>query len=143
MSQQVPRRRFLRQAGATIALTGASPFDSLVNAFRSTEKSSNDATTRSLIADLTKSIPVWMSKTSVPGLSIAVIKDANLVWSQGFGVKSAVTKEPVTAETVFEAASLSKPAFAYAAQNHSRLKDRRMMKSTQPPLRLNELSGGA
>jgi hypothetical protein len=30
-----------------------------------------------------------------------------------------------------------------AAQNHSRLKDRRMMKSTQPPLRLNELLGGA
>jgi hypothetical protein len=30
-----------------------------------------------------------------------------------------------------------------AAQNHSRLKDRRMMKSTRPPLRLNELLGCA
>ena len=46
-----------------------------------------------------------MSKNFVPGLSIALIKDANLVWSQGFGVKSAVAKEPITAETVFEAAS--------------------------------------
>ena len=115
MSQQVLRRQFLRQAGAMIALTSASPFASLVHAFQATEKSGNDALTKSLIADLAKSIPVWMSKTSVPGLSIALIKEANLVWSQGFGVKSAGAKEPVTAETIFEAASLSKPAFAYAA----------------------------
>ena len=56
-----------------------------------------------------------MSKASVPGLSIALIRDSNVVWSQGFGVKSTVTREPVTGDTIFEAASLSKPAFAYAA----------------------------
>src|SRR5262245_48967772 len=115
MSHQVPRRQFLRQAGTMFALSSASPFASLVHAFQAIEKSRDDTLTKSLIADLAKSIPVWMSKTFVPGLSIALIKDATLVWSQGFGVKSTVTKEPVTAETVFEAASLSKPAFAYAA----------------------------
>ena len=56
-----------------------------------------------------------MSQKGVPGLSVALIKNARVAWSQGFGVKSAATRDPVTAETIFEAASLSKPAFAYAA----------------------------
>jgi CubicO group peptidase (beta-lactamase class C family) len=105
----------LRNAGTMIALTSASPFAYLVRAFQATDKSGNDSVAKSLVADLSKTIPVWMNKASVPGLSIALIKEGDLVWSQGFGVKSTVTKEPVTAETIFEAASLSKPAFAYAA----------------------------
>jgi len=51
----------------------------------------------------------------VPGLSIAVIKDGKVFLNQGFGVMNATTKEPVTDATVFVAASLSKPVFAYAA----------------------------
>jgi CubicO group peptidase (beta-lactamase class C family) len=35
------------------------------------------------------------------------------VWEAGFGVKDAARREPVDAETVFEAASLSKSVFAY------------------------------
>ena len=50
----------------------------------------------------------------VPGLSIAVIRNGKLAWNHGFGVKNAETKEPVTEDIVFEAASLSKPVFAYA-----------------------------
>jgi CubicO group peptidase (beta-lactamase class C family) len=115
MSQQVSRRRFFRQSGTLIALASTSPFASVVNAFQTPEKSRNDPSTKSLIDKLANSIPDWMSEKGVPGLSVALIKDAHLVWSQGFGVKSTATKEAVTAETVFEAASLSKPAFAYAA----------------------------
>jgi CubicO group peptidase (beta-lactamase class C family) len=37
-----------------------------------------------------------------------------LIWHHGFGVLNAETKTPVTDSTVFEAASLSKPVFAYA-----------------------------
>jgi len=114
MSLHLHRRQFLKQAGKIVALSSACPFAPLVHAIQ-VEKPVTDTLTKSLIADLTKSIPAWMSKASVPGLSIALIRDANLVWSQGFGVKSTVTSEPVTGATVFEAASLSKPAFAYAA----------------------------
>ena len=52
MSQQVHRRSFLKQASAAVALTSASPFVSLVQGFQAAEKSSNDASTKSLIADL-------------------------------------------------------------------------------------------
>jgi CubicO group peptidase (beta-lactamase class C family) len=67
-----------------------------------------------LIADLEKQIPKLMEQAKVPGLSIAVIKDGKLFWRRGFGVKELASKEPVDNDTVFEAASTSKPVFAYA-----------------------------
>ena len=59
-------------------------------------------------------IPVLLEKSDVPGMSIALIRDGRVVWSKGFGVSNGVTKKPVTNKTIFEAASLSKPVFAYA-----------------------------
>jgi RNA polymerase sigma factor (sigma-70 family) len=69
---------------------------------------------RTLIADLEKQIPKLMEEARVPGLSIAIIKDAKLFWRRGFGVKDVTSKELVDNDTVFEAASTSKPVFAYA-----------------------------
>jgi len=69
---------------------------------------------RDLIAHLSERIPNLIEQYRVPGLSVSIIRDAQILWSQGFGVKSVTTKEPVSIDTVFEAASLSKPAFAYA-----------------------------
>jgi CubicO group peptidase (beta-lactamase class C family) len=43
-----------------------------------------------------------------------LIRNGKLVWSGAFGVSNADTKKPVDVNTVFEAASLSKPVFAYA-----------------------------
>jgi CubicO group peptidase (beta-lactamase class C family) len=67
-----------------------------------------------ITADLETLIPTRMEVAKVPGLSIALIRDGELAWSRGFGVKSAALREPVTADTVFSAQSLSKPVFAYA-----------------------------
>ncbi len=67
-----------------------------------------------LIAQLEKNLPPLMKEADVPGLSIAVVREGKLVWQRGFGVMNAKTNEPVTNATVFEAASLSKPVFAYA-----------------------------
>jgi len=68
-----------------------------------------------LAAELERVVPDLMKKAIVPGLSIAVIRDGNLLWTKAFGVKSTKTNEPVTEDTIFEAASLTKPFFAYAA----------------------------
>jgi CubicO group peptidase (beta-lactamase class C family) len=54
-----------------------------------------------------------MKATNVPGLSIAIIKNGKVAWRKGFGVKDRTTNEPVTNDTMFEAASMSKPVFAY------------------------------
>jgi len=53
-------------------------------------------------------------KDGVPGLAIAVIRGGKTIWLHGFGMKEVKTAQPVTAQTVFEAASLSKPVFTYA-----------------------------
>jgi len=65
------------------------------------------------IVQLEKDVPELMKKDGVPGLSMAVIRGGKTTWVHGFGTKEAKTDQPVTGETVFEAASLSKPVFAY------------------------------
>jgi CubicO group peptidase (beta-lactamase class C family) len=66
------------------------------------------------IRRLERDVPELMRKASVPGMSVALIRDGKTFWVHGFGVKSTQTKQAVTDDTVFEAASLSKPVFAYA-----------------------------
>ncbi len=68
----------------------------------------------SVIARLNRRIPELMRQAKVPGLSIAILKDAEVFWTKGFGIASAQTKDSVSINTVFEAASISKPVFAYA-----------------------------
>jgi CubicO group peptidase (beta-lactamase class C family) len=51
----------------------------------------------------------------VPGVQVAVLERGRVVWYQSYGVARAFRpNQPVTDETIFEAASLSKPVFAYA-----------------------------
>jgi CubicO group peptidase (beta-lactamase class C family) len=66
-----------------------------------------------LIPHLEHQLPVWMEESKVPGLSIALIHDAKVAWRRGFGVKDSASKAPVDTDTMFEAASMSKPVFAY------------------------------
>ena len=54
-----------------------------------------------------------MTELLVPGVSLAPIRDDAIAWRKAFGVKDASTKQPVDTETIFEAASMSKPVFAY------------------------------
>ena len=65
------------------------------------------------IPQLERDVPELMKKDNVPGLSIAVIRGGKTTWVHGFGTKETKTDQPVTGETIFEAASLSKPVFAY------------------------------
>ena len=75
--------------------------------------SNNRQETAPAIASLEKDIPDLMKAADVPGVSAALVRDGKLVWSKGFGVQNANGSEPVTNETVFEAASLTKVVFAY------------------------------
>jgi CubicO group peptidase (beta-lactamase class C family) len=56
-----------------------------------------------------------MAHYRVPGVSIAVVADFKIDWVRSYGVKDAGTGEPVTPETIFQAASISKPITAMAA----------------------------
>jgi CubicO group peptidase (beta-lactamase class C family) len=74
----------------------------------------SNAKLQQIVVRLERTVPQLMKDGDVPGLSIALVRNGEVVWHHGFGVKNAKTNEPVTDDTVFEAASLSKPVFAYA-----------------------------
>ena len=71
----------------------------------------------------------YLAYYKIPGISIAVIKDSRVVYHRGFGVKNAATREPATDDTVFEAASMTKPVFAYTVL---RLVDRGLLELDTP-----------
>ena len=52
---------------------------------------------------------------NVPGVSVAVIKDFKIEWARGYGVMDAATNAPVTTDTLFQAASISKTVAAMAS----------------------------
>src|SRR5262245_27623428 len=63
---------------------------------------------------LPETIHSLLSRYEVPGATIAVVKDGRLAENVAYGVKNTTTGERTEVDTVFEAASLSKPVFAYA-----------------------------
>ena len=60
-------------------------------------------------------VPELLALHNVPAVSVAVIRDFKIEWARAWGVKSARTGEAVTADTVFQAASISKPVAAMAS----------------------------
>ena len=50
----------------------------------------------------------------VPGVSVAVINNGKIEWAKGYGVQETGVKKGVTTETLFQAASISKPITAMA-----------------------------
>jgi CubicO group peptidase (beta-lactamase class C family) len=68
-----------------------------------------------IITDLESYIPERMREDDIPGLSIALIRNGQIVWTEGFGVTNVITDKPVTPGTVFEVASISKVVTAYTA----------------------------
>ena len=55
-----------------------------------------------------------MSKNMVPGASVAIIKNKNIVWERGYGMADVEKFVPATPATIYRLASVSKPITAVA-----------------------------
>lgn len=66
--------------------------------------------------ELDNFIQTYQKYYRIPGISLALIKDGKLVYHKTYGARNAMTGEPVTDTTLFEAASVTKPVFAYVVQ---------------------------
>jgi CubicO group peptidase (beta-lactamase class C family) len=55
-----------------------------------------------------------LEKAHVPGVSIAVIRDFQVHWAKAYGIADVVSGAKVDTETLFQAASISKPVGAMA-----------------------------
>ena len=82
--------------------------------------------------ELVRDIPHLMRIAGVPGAAIAVVDRGRLAWSKGFGVKNILTRDPVRDDTLFEAASMTKPVFAYTVM---RLADEKRLDLDKPLVR--------
>ena len=60
----------------------------------------------------TRTVTELMEEFGVPGVSIAVIKDFKIHWAKSYGVADVETGQLVDIETMFQAASISKPVAA-------------------------------
>lgn len=114
----IPRRTFV--AGCSRAALGV-PFLTLAGCSRPAPPAPEAAAPsggkwESLIADLERRIPSLLEQTpTVPALAVALVDDGRLLWRGTFGVTDLATKTPADRDTVFEAGSVSKTVFAYAA----------------------------
>jgi CubicO group peptidase (beta-lactamase class C family)/D-alanyl-D-alanine dipeptidase len=61
-----------------------------------------------LVQTLKPFIQREMAEKEIPGLSIAIIDDQQIVWAEGFGTADAHQGKPATAETVYRIGSVSK-----------------------------------
>ena len=64
-------------------------------------------------AELDRIVARAMSVHGVPGAGVAVVKNAEVAWARGYGLADTEDGIPVDSETVFEAASVSKPVTAW------------------------------
>jgi CubicO group peptidase (beta-lactamase class C family) len=64
-------------------------------------------------AEMDEYLKAQMDSLNVKGISIAVINDAKVVYHRSFGIADASTLDTVNDQTLFQAASVSKPMFAY------------------------------
>lgn len=76
-----------------------------------------------------RELPRLMRIAGVPGAAIAVVDGGKLAWSRSFGVKNILTRDPVREDTLFEAASMTKPVFAYVVM---RLVDEKRLDLDKP-----------
>jgi len=65
------------------------------------------------------SLQQWMELYKIPGLSVAVFDKNTLLWAKTYGVTQAGGSEPVAVDTLFQAASISKPVTAMAALRYA------------------------
>jgi CubicO group peptidase (beta-lactamase class C family) len=53
-----------------------------------------------------------LSQLGVPAVSVAVVRDGRIAWARAYGVADVASGTPATPETLFQAASMSKPVAA-------------------------------
>jgi serine beta-lactamase-like protein LACTB len=66
-------------------------------------------------AKIDDAVAHFMAKSSAPGVAVAVVEDGEFAWAAGYGLADLENQVPVTPETLFRLASVSKPISAVAA----------------------------
>ncbi|MET4637218.1 serine hydrolase domain-containing protein [Mycetocola sp. 2940] len=71
----------------------------------------------SLTERLDRDQPLFMAAYEIPGVAVAVVRGGERVWSSGYGVASVADRTEMTADTVFQVASISKSLTAWGVMH--------------------------
>ena len=85
----------------------------LVNPFASTLPTADKAIDPPS-SEFLRNLPFLMEVAEVPGLAMSVVRDNRIVWKYRAGITDTKTRNPVSATTLWPAASLGKPVLALA-----------------------------
>ncbi len=69
---------------------------------------------RSVVDGLSESVPEYMDDGDVPAVSVALVDDQRLVWSQGFGFEDIKSGKKASADTVYRIGALTTLFTTYA-----------------------------
>src|SRR5262245_1103807 len=83
--------------------------EKIMNAHAQPPSSVTPDKVKAALPELEKFVQQAMQMTGVPGVSIALVHQDKVVYLKGFGVREVGKTDPVSAETVFQLASASKP----------------------------------
>src|SRR5262245_46230601 len=124
------RKNYLRSALLLVCLASSFAFAKLVIAQERAATAVRPPVDYSPIIDkLKKQLPQQMAESNVPGLSIALVDGATLVWAEGFGTTERNGQTKVTADTLFSLQSISK---TYAAAGFLIAVEKGLMKLDDP-----------
>jgi CubicO group peptidase (beta-lactamase class C family) len=70
-------------------------------------------------AHLRRRIVELREQSTVPAVSMAWLENGKVTWAEAFGMGNVSAQREATADTVFQAASLTKPTFAWVVQHLS------------------------
>ena len=98
-------------------------------AFTLAVPSSAQADIGASVPEIRKGFADWMLDSRAPGLVWGIVKDGRLVHVEGMGVQDLEQRRPVTADTAFRIASMSK---AFTAYSILRLRDEGKLRLDDP-----------
>jgi CubicO group peptidase (beta-lactamase class C family) len=107
MVEQRRLLRFAAAAGGVVLLSGVVA----VPAVSAAPPAAPDLD--SFTGRLDREVQGWLSRSQVPGAAVALVRDGQVAWTAGYGQADPVRRVPVTAETVFQVGSISKPVTAW------------------------------
>ena len=73
-------------------------------------------------SDLTAGLDAWLESQRVawrvPGLAVALVKDGQVLYTRGFGLRDAAQALPVNTDTLFRGASTTKVVFGKVSRSN-------------------------
>ncbi len=80
--------------------------------FCATFPSKGQGESKAALSDALRLIDAWLETEQVydrlPGISVGIVKDQDLIWSKGYGVADMKKKTPATPETIYSICSITK-----------------------------------